>query len=149
MKCVQCGHDGLKETTKVHEIHIGDAVVRGTVPAETCPKCKEVYVTGDALERLELQVAASVVRSGVVNGATFRFMRKALGLQAKDMLEVIGTPPETVSRWETGARDVDRFAWITLAMMVIDTTKERAPSTREVVRATLAPSSLPRSVKVA
>jgi YgiT-type zinc finger domain-containing protein len=149
MKCVQCGHNGLRGTTTTHEVHIGDAVVQGTVPAEACPKCKEVYVSGDALERLELQVAEQVARSGVVSGATFRFMRKALGLQAKEMLEVIGTPPETVSRWETGARDVDRFAWITLATMVIDKAEERAPSTRDVVRATLTPSTLPRTAKVA
>lgn len=148
MKCVQCGHVGLKETTATHEVRVGDHVVRGVLPAEACPKCKEVYVHGDAMERLELQVAANVARSGNVSGASFRFMRKALGLQAKDMLEVIGTPAETISRWEKGVRDVDRFAWITLATMVIDKAEERPPSTRDVVRATMAPKPLPKLVRI-
>lgn len=148
MKCVQCGHNGLKETTTTHEVHVGEHVVRGILPAEVCPKCKEVYVSGDAMERMELQVAANIARSGNVSGDSFRFMRKALGLQAKDMLEVIGTPPETISRWEKGVRDVDRFAWIALAMMVLDKAEERAPGTRDVVRATMAPKPMPKSIKI-
>ncbi len=151
MKCVQCGNDGFKATTTKHEVRIGDHVVRADVPAEVCTnaKCKEVYVSADAMERMELQVAADIARSGNVSGDSFRFMRKALGLQAKDMLEVIGTPPETISRWEKGARDVDRFAWVTLATMVIDHTEERAPITRDVLRATLTPRPFPKVVKVA
>ena len=149
MKCTSCGHKGLKATTTAHEIRIGDHVIRGIVAAEACPKCKEIYVSGLELERLEMQVAATIASSGNVNGDTFRFMRKALGFQAKDMLEVIGTPPETISRWEKGARDVDRFAWITLASMVIDKVEKRAPSTRDVVLATMKPKTLPKVVKVA
>lgn len=148
MKCVQCGHNGLKQTTTTHEVHVGEDVVRGILPAEQCPKCKEVYVSGDAMERMELQVAANIARSGNVSGDSFRFMRKALGLQAKDMLEVIGTPPETISRWEKRVRDVDRFAWITLAMMVLDKAEERAPGTRDVVRATMAPKPMPKNIKI-
>lgn len=149
MKCVQCGHEGLRETTTTHEVHIGDHVVRGTVPAEQCPKCKKVYVGGAALERLELQVAASVARSGVVSGETLRFLRKALGLQAKDLGEIIGTPPETISRWETGARDVDKFAWVALAAMVLDSAEARAPTTRDVLRAIAKPKPFPKTVKAA
>jgi DNA-binding transcriptional regulator YiaG len=149
MKCVQCGHVGLKHTTANHEVRVGDHVVRGVLPAEACPKCKEVYVGGEAMERLELQVAADVARSGNVSGASFRFLRKALGLQAKDMQAVIGTPAETISRWEKGARDVDRFAWITLATMVIDKAEDRAPSTRDVAKATMEPKPFPKLVRVA
>lgn len=149
MKCEQCGHVGLKETTTTHEVRVGDHVVRGTVPAETCPKCKEVYVRGDALERLELEVASLVGRAGHVTGDTFRFMRKALGLQAKELGELIGTPPETISRWENGARDVDRFAWVTLASMVLDKAGGREPITRTLLGAIVKPTSLPRTVKVA
>jgi YgiT-type zinc finger domain-containing protein len=150
MKCVTCGHNGLKETTTTHDIRIGDHVVRGTVPAETCPKCKEVYVAGDALERLELQVAADVAHSGNVTGASFRFMRKVLGLQAKELGELIGTPAETISRWETGAggRGPDRFAWVTLATMVLDRAEERSPLTRDVLRAVQTPKPFPKVVKV-
>jgi YgiT-type zinc finger domain-containing protein len=149
MKCVQCGHEALTKTTTRHEIRIGDHVVRAVVEAEQCSKCHEVYVSGDVLERLELHIAAMIARSGNVSGETFRFMRRVLGFQAKDMLEIIGTPPETISRWEKGARDVDRFAWVTLATMVIDKTEKRAPVTRDVLRATLTPKPFPKVVRVA
>jgi YgiT-type zinc finger domain-containing protein len=149
MKCIKCGHEGLKKSMVTHEIRIGDHLVRGTVPAEVCTKCKESYVSGDALERLELQVAADVARSGHVNGDSFRFMRKALGYQAKELSEVIDTPAETISRWEKNARPVDRFAWVTLATMVIDKVDERAPSTREVLQAIKTPKPFPKAAKVA
>lgn len=147
MKCVQCGKSGLVATTVTHDVHVGDQVVRGVVPADTCRSCGETYVRGDALERLELQVAEIVARSGRVGGETFRFLRKSLGLQARDLQEITGTPPETISRWETGQRPTDRFAWVTLATMVLDTVARRS-ETRAVLRATFDPSGLPRQVEI-
>ena len=149
MKCVQCGHDGLKATTTALEVRIGDHLVRGSVPAEACPKCKEVYVDGRVHERFELRVASDVARSGNMSGESFRFMRKSLGFHAKALGELIDTPPETISRWETGSRPVDRFAWITLATMVIDQAEARTPATRDVLRAVAKPKPFPKVVKVA
>lgn len=94
-------------------------------------------------------MAEHVARSGNVSGDTFRFLRKVLGLQAKELSEIIGTPAETISRWEKGVRDVDKFAWVTLAAMVIDANEERAPVTRDVLLAIQAPRPFPKVVKVA
>lgn len=149
MKCVHCGESGLKKTTTAHEVHIGDRKVTVVVAASKCPKCGETHVDGATLERAELLVAEHVARSGNVSGDTFRLMRKVLGLQAKELSEIIGTPAETISRWEKGVRDVDKFAWVTLAAMVIDATEERAPVTRDVLLAIQAPRPFPKVVKVA
>jgi hypothetical protein len=47
-------------------------------------------------------------------------MRKAIGLPAKEAAALLSTTPETVSRWETGDRPVDRNAWTTLSALVLD-----------------------------
>ena len=148
MKCVQCDHEGLQATTTNHDVRIGDRKIQVAVAATKCPKCSEVYVNGGTMERAEMLVAEHVARSGAVSGETFRFMRKALGLQAKALGALIGTPAETISRWETEARGTDRFAWIALAGMVIDAAEERAPITRDIARATLDPSDLPRKLQL-
>jgi hypothetical protein len=47
-------------------------------------------------------------------------MRKAIGLPAREVAHLLSTTPETVSRWEKGARAVDTCAWTTLASLVLD-----------------------------
>lgn len=150
MKCVTCKYDGpMTPTTESHETRLGDRVVRGEVPAAACPSCGEVYVEGAALEQLELEIADAIVRAGIVDGATFRFLRHALGLQAKELAPLLGTTPETISRWETGVRDVDHAAWLALALLAADRRDGRTRARTIVDAAAHEPGALPAIVKVA
>lgn len=150
MKCATCSKNvSLKAATAEHIVRVDGHDFRGALAATRCPSCGETYVDGEEIGRFELRVAATLARAGNVSGPSFRFMRKALGYQAKEMIDVIGTPPETISRWEKGARDVDRFAWVTLATMVVEKVEDLSPVTRDVLRATLTPTTLPKVMKVA
>jgi transcriptional regulator with XRE-family HTH domain len=62
-----------------------------------------------------LLVASQLLDLGVATGAAFRFMRKALGLRAVDLAELLNVNAATVSRWENGKVAVDRAALATLA----------------------------------
>src|SRR5262245_8374410 len=98
MRCVSCGYEGkMQAKTERHEVKVGDQGVKGLVPASACPTCNEVYIEGKDLDRLELEVADAVIRAGIVDGATFRFLRHALGMQAKELAPLLGTTPETIS----------------------------------------------------
>lgn len=149
MRCVSCDYEGQMEaTTEAHEVTVGDRTICGDVPAAKCPRCGEVYVEGSDLERFELEVAEAIVRAGVVSGATFRFLRHRLGMQAKDLAALLDTTPETISRWEKGQRDVDRAAWLTLAMLVADR-KDGRNRARPIVDAAAHPGTLPDVIRVA
>ncbi len=149
MKCAQCGNKDLKASTVEHEVRIGDRVVRGMVPTMKCPKCGDTLTEGTDLERMEAEVAEAVIGAGIVDGGTFRFLRHQLGMQAKDLAPLLGTSPETISRWEKGVRDVDRPAWLALAMLVADKRDGRS-RVRDIVNAAAGkPGKLPKTVKVA
>jgi putative zinc finger/helix-turn-helix YgiT family protein len=120
MKCVQCGSARLKQATEKH--HVGVAKIRfwARLPVTLCPKCGESYMDHDVLARFERAVAQHLAETGPATGETFRFMRKATGLPAKEAAALLSTTPETVSRWETGSRPMDRNAWTTLSALVLD-----------------------------
>ena len=77
-------------------------------------------MAGGALEAFERAVDVAIAQEGPARGDTFRRLRKALGMPAAELAELLAVRAETVSRWETGATPVDRAAWSTLAAMVLE-----------------------------
>ncbi|MCL2726209.1 MAG: type II toxin-antitoxin system MqsA family antitoxin [Polyangiaceae bacterium] len=146
--CTNCGSKTLKTTTEEHEIRVGEKNIRGVIDAIACTQCGEVYFPADAMDRLELDVAKALVRTGNVDGAAFRFVRHVVGMQAKDLASLLGVAAETVSRWEQGQRDVDRLAWLALAGLLHDMVSG-ADETRRTLEAIQHPMPMPNHVRIA
>lgn len=144
-RCVQCGKSRLRQGRTNYDVRVGKETVRVEIPALECGDCGESYTEGADMERAELSVARELARGGQVTGPAFRFMRHALGLQGKELAELLGTPAETISRWETGAREPDRYAWLTLAAIVTDEAEGRS-AMRDMLAATRSPSPMPERV---
>ena len=68
----------------------------------------------------ELAVAREFADVGVDTGEAFRRMRKALGLRATDLAQLLDLTPETISHWETGKVVINRAAFVALGAMVQD-----------------------------
>ncbi len=47
-------------------------------------------------------------------------MRKSIPLSAASLAELLRVAPETVSRWETGERAVDRASWLVVRGLLLD-----------------------------
>jgi putative zinc finger/helix-turn-helix YgiT family protein len=123
-RCVECGGPvgaGTAEDT----IRVGKARVVVTYPVRRCGKCGEEYVDGEVSRRIDLLVAARVAELGEVSGEAFRFARKALGLRAIDLAELLDVSADTISRWERGAVAVDRAALALLAAAAADALDNR------------------------
>jgi YgiT-type zinc finger domain-containing protein len=117
---VDCEGELVAVTTE-RAFAIGDTQVRvRNVPALRCKKCKSVFFDGPALERVETYLASRLLEAGVDGGAAFKFMRKAVGLRAIDVAELLGCRAETISRWENGAVEVDTGALATMSQIVVD-----------------------------
>lgn len=145
--CPSCGKP-MELLGYKHVQHVGDVkVIDGTSFAWQCRACDEVDLSLDDLAGYEQRATALVLRDGHrVNGAVIKSARKALGLKQTEVAALLGCEPETVSRWETGARKMPRAEQLALVALIegvergaIDlrkeldaTSEEKAPAALEV-----------------
>ena len=76
-----------------------------------------------------------------------KFMRKAVGLPAVTLAELLDTSPETVSRWERSVSHIDRAAFAILAGIVMEKEDHRS-DTLERLRALRNPARLSQMVQI-
>jgi len=124
-RCASCQSGDLRETREAVEVRVPSSpeplVVRVTgVSATRCGHCGESFMSGSDLGRAELLAAAEAMTRGLRDGGAFKFVRKALGLRAADLGDLLGVSAETVSRWENSHRAAERSVWNTLADLVSD-----------------------------
>jgi DNA-binding transcriptional regulator YiaG len=106
-----------------------------------------VYFNGTALGDFDLAVANKLACGGVSDGEAIKFMRKAVGLPAVTLAELLDTSPETVSRWERGVSHIDRAAFAILAGIVMEKADHRS-DTLERLRALRHPARLGQMVEI-
>jgi DNA-binding transcriptional regulator YiaG len=85
-------------------------------------QCKSCNLCDSSLEELagyERRAAALVLRDGTrVDGSVTRDARKALGLRQVDLASLLECEPETLSRWESGARVMPRAEQLALVALL-------------------------------
>jgi len=131
-KCVNCGKRVKRGMVK-EELNVADVTFKAELPAQICTSCESTYASSDVLERFELTVAVTLGKLGVRTPAAFKFMRKALGLKSAELAQLLHVAPETISRWETGARDFDFTAFTLLGVMAAEKLEGRE-LTREMLK---------------
>ena len=106
---------------------IGGRTVAAIIPARWEPEVDDFVASTAAARAGELAIAVELARSGPIHGEAFLWMRRSLGLSARKLAEVLGVRHETISRWENGAADVDRAAWLVLGDLVLDRAGAHVP----------------------
>ena len=81
----------------------------------------EHVIGADVTGRIQLKIASEFARRGIVNGGTFKAIRKALRFKSVDLAHLLGVMPETISRWEAGALPMPRPSWVAVAALLRDT----------------------------
>ncbi|MEQ8454956.1 MAG: helix-turn-helix domain-containing protein [Sandaracinaceae bacterium] len=119
-RCSKCGHSELGGVTEDRQVEVAGYVFDVRVDAHACEQCGARYVSLPELERADLLAAAWLAEHGVREREAFRFMRKALGMRAVDLSELLDVAPETVSRWERGALPVEPRACALLGTLVCE-----------------------------
>jgi putative zinc finger/helix-turn-helix YgiT family protein len=122
--CPKCGARVVANVRRLSQCIAGREFCL-SVPFGRCKGCGTGYFDAAALERGERRIACRVAEDGPVDGRTLRVLRKALGLRASQLADVLSVTAETISRWETGQRRVDRSAWMVTSSLVLE--KARLP----------------------
>ncbi len=117
------------------------------LPAKECSACSHAQFDVESERRFALAVARILADSGLATGEAFRFMRKAIGMRATELAELLDLAPETISRWETEKRAVDRGALALMGNLVRDRLDGRT-TTLDGLRALRSPRKLGATVRV-
>jgi DNA-binding transcriptional regulator YiaG len=145
-KCAECKSTKLRkgvisEKLPVSINHGKEVVFTAELPAVICGDCNANYISHEDLARLELGAAQWLTQHGIRDAKAIRFIRKAVGMRAVDLAELLDVTPETVSHWENGHTPIDVGSFTVLVDLVADalagqtTTLERLKSLREPVKA--------------
>ena len=122
MKCMYCGNT-LEVTKEVHRYAENDGldVLLEGVSITSCPECGEQGVVIPRISQLNEALARAIAqRPQKLEPAEIRFLRKYLGWSGKDFAHRMGVTPETISRWENGARPMGSTAEILLRLLAIE-----------------------------
>ncbi|HVE85768.1 MAG TPA: type II TA system antitoxin MqsA family protein [Myxococcales bacterium] len=131
-RCVECGKAELRKASVRHSMAVGPYSVTGDLDARRCRHCGAVFFTADVVRQFEQRAAKHLAELGAHSGETFRFMRKTLGLRAAELGGLLDVTAETISRWETGEREVDRKAAALLQAMVIEAASGKGDTRRRL-----------------
>lgn len=119
-ECARCGGASLAAAVVSEAMEVDGRTFVAELPAVRCEGCGETYLDLGTLGTFEKLVAAKLVELGARSGAALRFMRKAIGMRAVDLADLLDVAPETLSRWENDQREVDRGALMTVGSLVLD-----------------------------
>src|SRR5947209_7675775 len=101
-RCVKCGGSDLPNVSHLFRAKIAGVPFERKLRAQKCSTCGEIYIPAGALAEFELSVALTLARSGSRMPDAIKFMRKAAGLRATDLGELLGLTAEHLSRIENG-----------------------------------------------
>lgn len=103
MKCPNCGKE-MKSKIRDYEYTESGLknVILKNIRVHECKGCGEVLPEIQNVKQIHEWIAEYLVKKkSPLTGEEFRFLRKQLGMSAKEMAEYLTVDPVTISRWET------------------------------------------------
>jgi len=120
MKCDRCGAQ-MKSGRENYRYTLSglDSVTLMNVEMRRCPECGEYEVDIPRIDELHRLIAQAVAsKRPRLTPQEIRFLRKYLGFSGVDFARTLDVTPETVSRWETGKKQMSPVAERALRLMV-------------------------------
>jgi DNA-binding XRE family transcriptional regulator len=133
-QCAECGARGLRRVAEKREMTVGPRTFVGVIEELQCEKCHARFASGPSGVAFELGVARWLAEHGFATGGEIRLMRKAAGLRAADLADLLGVAAESVSHWETGKHQADHGMLATIGALVLDAL-DGSTATRDRLRA--------------
>lgn len=108
-RCTECGQRQRPERRVVDYAESGlNNVQLINVPVWVCPSGHEEVEIPAVTQLHELLAYLIIRKPAVLSGPEIKFLRRRIGIQAKDFAQRIGLTPVALSRFETGSRQLGR-----------------------------------------
>jgi len=117
------------------------------LPAERCDCCGQVVIQGHDVRMFELRVAVEIAKAGLRTAESFKYLRKAVGLEREGLGELLDVPVEYVGYWEDESWPVDPRAHAVLCSLVLAKLEHR-PASLDPLRVLRQPRKLSRKVRL-
>lgn len=112
MRCLQCG--AAMKSQKKQRYQYRESGLKNiylVVTVYRCSKCGETFPEIPNVKGLHAAIADQLFQKPApLTGPEIRFLRKEMGMKARDFASLLGVNAVTVSRWETGAEKVGHTA---------------------------------------
>ena len=145
--CERCERESVVAITLDDDIDACGHTFTAQVPAEKCQACGQIVVHGSDLKLFELRVAVELAKAGLRDKDAFRFLRKALSLEATGLAHILDVPEEFIGYWEGGDWPVDPRAHAVLCSLVL-AKFDQAPLALDCLRVLREPKKLARKIRL-
>ena len=126
MICHECGKKmrRVKRDYVYTEAGLDGIILKGIWVYEC--GCGEIMPEIKNIEGLHKAIAYALVKkSNSLSGKELRFIRKEMGLKAKELASVLGVDPVSVSRWETSSVKISMATDKLVRMLFIQMVEEQ------------------------
>jgi len=145
--CTRCDKERLVAITLDDSLDVCGHTFTANLPAEKCQACGQVSIQGHDMKLFELRIAIELAKAGLRTGAAFKYLRKALGIEASGLAGLLDVPAEFVGYWERGEWPLDPRAHAVLCSLVLAQFEHKA-SSLDCLAVLREPRKLARSVRL-
>jgi putative transcriptional regulator len=113
MKCSECGRGLQVRRPRVYTYRESglETVQLTGIRVYVCPGCHAQFPEIRNIVGVHRTIARHLLRKAApLTGAEFRFLRKEIGLKARDLAHCLGVTDVSLSRWETGTSPINPAA---------------------------------------
>jgi len=112
-RCPECGTSLRARTARAYRYRESglDSVTLTGIRVYRCAKCREDFPEIPNILGLHRAIASHLVKKPApLTPAEFRFLRREMGLKAKELASLLGTTDVNLSRWETRTTPINPTA---------------------------------------
>jgi DNA-binding transcriptional regulator YiaG len=146
-RCPACGKTAFQPVTYTARRDLDGRRFTAGVSARKCTSCGELLISGPGLGAFERAITIELARGGEVGPEGFRWLRKAAGLKAVRLAELLDVTPMQVSRWENGRKPLERRAVALVSALALEQIEGKTV-TRAVLEALAARKKPSRNVRL-
>src|SRR5205085_6028630 len=122
MQCPKCNEDMERIQGRYHFVECGlENVYLDRWPIDICVMCGiQMPIGPDPFIFTKVLVKQLVRQKGRLNGESILFLRKAMGLKATELANLLRTSRQEISRWENDRIDISSDYDARLRRLAID-----------------------------